>query len=83
MRRNAGRETPIAHDTHGLRLALQQALRRQHMGDLGGADAEGKRAKGAVRRRVAVAADNRHAGLSEAELRSHHVHDAAVGAVPA
>src|SRR2546430_371356 len=43
---------------------------------LGGADAEGDRADGAVGRGVAVAARDRHAGLREAELGTDHVHNA-------
>ena len=35
----------------------------------------GERAERAVRRGVAVAADDRHAGLRHAELRADHVHD--------
>ena len=41
-----------------------------------GADAERDRAERAVRAGVAVAADDRHAGLGQAELRADHVHDA-------
>ena len=47
--------------------------------DLTGADAEGKRADRAVRRGVRVAADDRHARLSQSELRADHVHDALPG----
>ena len=66
-----------------LGLALQQALRGQHVADLGGADAEGQRAEGAVGGGVAVAADDGHAGLGPAQFGRHHVHDAAVGRIPA
>ena len=49
--------------------------------DLARADAEGQRAERAVRRGVGVAADDRHAGLGDAELRPDDVDDAlAVGA---
>ena len=44
-----GRELAVDLDAKRLRLALQQALRRQHVLDLAGADAEGQRAEGAVR----------------------------------
>ncbi len=44
--------------------------------DLRGADAVGKRAEGAVRRGVAVAAHDRHAGQCEALLRPDDVDDA-------
>src|SRR3546814_17659878 len=54
---------------HGLRAAQQQRLRREHVLDLRRADAEGERAEGAVRRRVAVAADDRGARQREALFR--------------
>src|SRR5271166_53768 len=43
--------------------------------DLGGADAVGERAEGAVGRGVAVAANDRRSGQSEALLRPDDVHD--------
>ena len=67
----------------GFRLALQQALRRQHVLHFAGADAERERAERAVRRGVAVAADDRHAGLREALLGSDDVDDALLVAVEA
>ena len=63
-------------DRHGPRLALQQALRRQHVADFACADPERERAERAVGRGVAVATDNRHARLGDAEFRSYHMHDA-------
>src|SRR5256886_3838989 len=53
------------------RLALQQALRREHVADLGGADAEGQRPEGAVRAGVAVAAHDGLARLREARSEEH------------
>ena len=44
--------------------------------DLGGADAEGERAEGAMRRGVAVAADDGHAGLGQALLGADDMDDA-------
>ena len=44
--------------------------------DFGGADAHRQRAEGTVRRRVTVAADDRHAGLRQTQLWSDDVHDA-------
>ena len=81
----AGLRRQFALDMDGeiLRLALQQALRRQHVADLGGTDAEGQRAEGAVRGGVAVAADDGHARLRSAQFRADHVHDAAAVAAPA
>jgi hypothetical protein len=61
--------------------ALEQALGGQHVLDFAGADAEGQRAKRAVRGGVAVAADDGHARLGQAQLRADHVHDALPGAV--
>ena len=54
----------------------RKALRREHVLDLGRPDAEGERAEGAVRRRVAVAAHDRQSRLREAELRPDDVDDA-------
>ena len=48
-------------DPQRARLALLQRLRREHVLDLGRADPERERAERAVRRRVRVAADDRHA----------------------
>ena len=75
----------LAFDMDGevFRLALQQALRGQHVADFGGADAEGQCAEGAVRAGVTVAADDGHARLRGAQFRADHVHDAAVFAAPA
>ncbi len=77
LRPDAGLQAALDEDLETAWLALQQALRREHVTDLGRADAEGERAEGAVRARVAVAADDRHARLRAAELRADHVHDAA------
>ena len=61
---------------HVQRPLLQQRLGRQHVLDLGGADAERERAERAVGRGVAVAADDRHAGQREALLGADDVDDA-------
>ena len=74
-----GLSVPSTRTCEGLRLALQQALRGQHVLHLAGADAERQRAECAVRRRVAVAADDGHAGLRQSLLRTDHVHDALLG----
>ena len=63
-------------DAHGLLLALAQRLRREYAFALAGADAEGNGAEGAMRRGMAVAADQRHARQGEAEFRADDVHDA-------
>ena len=57
---------PVERDPHRAGPVLGQGLRGQHVLDLAGADAEGERAEGAVRRGVAVAADDGHAGLRDA-----------------
>ena len=63
-------------DVHRLWLHQRQALRGQHVFDLGRADAEGQCAERPVRGRVAVTADDRHAGLRQALLGTDDVHDA-------
>ena len=78
---DAEAELALVEDAHRARLVLDHALRREHVLDLARADAEGERAEGAVRGGVRVAADDRHAGLRDAELGADHVHDAlALGA---
>ena len=76
-----GASAPSRSHAHRLGLAPHQALRRQHLFDFGRADAERQRAKCAMRRRVAVAAHDRHAGLRQAELGADHVHDALIAGV--
>ena len=63
-------------DLEVLRLALQQALAREHVADFRGADAEGQRTKRAVRRGMTVAAHDGLPRLRDAELRTDHVNDA-------
>ena len=68
----------LAHDRdrHRPRPGLREGLRGEDVLDLAGADAEGERTEGAVGRGVRVAADDRHAGLGDAQLRADDVHDA-------
>ena len=73
-----GGSAPIELEQHRLRPALRERLRREDVLDLGRADPERERAEGAVRRRVAVAADDRLARLRQPELRADHVDDALV-----
>ena len=61
---------------HVLGLLLDQRLGGEHVLHLGGADAVGQRAEGAVGRGVAVAADDGGAGQGEALLGPDHVDDA-------
>ena len=74
-----GFSRPSTRISSVLRLGLPQALRGQHVLDLAGADAEGERAERAVRGGVAVAADDRHARLGQAQLGTDDVHDALLG----
>ena len=63
-------------DGHGAEGLERQRLGRQDVLHLRRADAEGERAEGAVRRRVAVAAHHGHARLGQAELRADDMDDA-------
>jgi hypothetical protein len=63
-------------DQHVLGFFLDQRLGGQHMLDLRGADAVRQRAESAMRRGVAVAADDGGAGQGEALLRADDVDDA-------
>ena len=76
LARDAFGQRAIDGNAHVLRLRLDQRLRGEHMLDLRRADAKRQRAEGAMRRGVAVAADDRHAGLRDALLGSDNVHDA-------
>ena len=66
---------PSTRSSQRLGLVLQQRLRGQHVFDFAGADAEGQRPERAVRGGVAVAADDRHARLREAQLGPDDVDD--------
>ena len=71
-----GGSCAVDGDAHVLRLLLDQRLRGEHVLDLGGADAVRERAERAVRRGMAVAADDRRARQGEALLRPDDVDDA-------
>ena len=71
-----GLQLALDGDRHGLERLERQRLGRQDVLDLARADAEGHRAEGAVRRGVAVAADDGDARHREAELRADDVDDA-------
>ena len=73
---DARRELPAEIHEGPLRPVLQQALGRQHLFHLAGADPEGQRSERAVGGRVAVAAHDRHAGLGRAHFRPDDVDDA-------
>ena len=78
----AGREVALDRDRHRLRGLLRERLRREHVLDLGGADADRECAERAVRRGVRVAAHDHHPGLRVAHLGADHVDDALAGAAP-
>src|ERR1019366_8258279 len=80
---NARAEAAFHPPLEGLRLALQHALRGQHLLDFAGADAESQHAERAVGGGVAVAADHGHAGLGESQFGADHVDDALLAAVHA
>ncbi len=71
----------VDNDVHGLGTRLNKTLRGQDVFDFAGADAEGQGTERAVRRGVAVAADDGLARLGNAQLRADDVHDALVFAV--
>ena len=76
LRRDPRLQAALHLDRERLRLRLEQALGGEHVAHLAGADAEGQGPEGAVGARVAVAADDGHARLGEAQLGADHVHDA-------
>ena len=75
----AGPEFAFDCDAEGFGPRLLQALGSQNVLHFRGADAEGKRAECAMRAGVAVAANDGHAGLGKAELRTDNVHDPLFG----
>ncbi len=62
-------------DSADVRAVERHRLRREDVGDLARADPERDRAERPVRAGVAVAADDRHAGLGQPELRPDDMHD--------
>ena len=71
-----GGRRAVDPDQHRLRFFHHQALRREHVLDFGGADAERERGERAVRARVRVAADDRHPGQRRALLGTDDMDDA-------
>ena len=67
---------PVTANAHVFRFFLDQALRRHDVLDLGSADAEGERGKGAVSRGVRIPADHGHSRQGCTLLRADDVHDA-------
>ena len=74
--RQAGAERAVDRDAHALRPLLPERLRHQDMRDFRRADAEGEGAERAMRRGVAVAADDRQARQRQPLFRRDDMHDA-------
>ena len=75
LRADAGREAAVDADLVGLRLALEERLRREDHLDLARPDPERERPERAMGRGVGIAADDRHPGLGQAQLRADDVDD--------
>ena len=80
---DARRQRAVDGDAHPLRPLLPERLGHQHMGDLGGADAEGERAECAMGGGVAVAADHGQARQGQPLLGPDDMDDALAGVVEA
>ncbi len=78
---HALRPLAVNKNVQRLGFALHQTLGRQDMFHFAGADAEGQRAECAVGGCVTIAADNRLAGLGNAQFRTDDVDDSLVLAV--
>ena len=65
----------INPDASHLELVHGQALAREHITHLAGADAKGDRAEGPVGGGVGIAAGHGEARLGQAQFRGHHMHD--------
>ncbi len=72
---DAARQLAVDSQLHCLRLELQQSLCGQNVLDFAGPDPERQRSEGAVRGRVRIAANDRHAGLGVAVLGADDVND--------
>ncbi len=75
FRRHRRTEFAFHRDAEGLGQRLGQALGGQNVFHFRSADAEGQRAERAVRAGVAVAANDGHARLGNAQLRTDDMHD--------
>src|SRR5262249_40330949 len=78
---DTGSKRSVDTNSPHLELIHRQSLSRQNVAHLAGTDAEGERAKRAVRARVAIAAGECHSGLGQTQLRSDDVNNALVGVV--
>ncbi len=71
-------ERSVIPDQHRLRLALHEALGREHVFDLARPDPERERTERAVRRGMRVAAHDRHPRLRDSQFGADHVDDSLV-----
>ena len=71
-------ETVVIDEFQRLRNAKPQLAKREHAGEIGGADAGREVVERAVRAAVRVGADDELAGQHEAVLRQHRVADSAL-----
>ncbi len=78
LRGDPGSQATGDVDSQRLRLALQQALRGEHVTDFGGSDSERQGAQGAVRAGMTVAAYDGLARLSDAQLGADDMYDSAL-----
>ena len=79
FRRHCRAELAVHRDAEGFGARLRQALGGQNVLHFRSADAEGQRAESAMGAGVAVAANDGHARLGNAELRADHMHDPLFG----
>ena len=76
-------QRPLDLELERLGAALDQGLRRHHVLHLGGADADGEGAEGAVGGGMGIAANDGHAGLGHALFGADDVDDALADVVHA
>src|SRR6266566_3223757 len=81
LRRDPLRSLAVNQNVERLRARLYQALRGEYVLDFARANPESQGPERAVRRSMAVAANNRLSRLRDAQLRPDDVHDALVTAV--
>ena len=79
LRRHARLALAVYGNAHRLGFRLQNALRSEHHFDLRGPDTESHGTEGAVRRGMAVTADDRHARLGKSLLRADNMYNTVPG----
>ena len=78
---DAKRQLALELHPHRFRPALDQRLRRQHMRQLAGADAEGQRTQPTMGAGMAVATDDQAARQAQAQFGPDHMDDTLPGLV--